>query len=71
MIFSHPLVPYGLIAFGAIYIAKPDIFYIWMAKRDADGEKRPMPVANRKFMRGLGLVFVVVGVALLMRSAQW
>jgi len=65
------MVPFGLIAFGAIYVAKPDIFYMWMARRDADGKKRPMPVQNRTFMRGLGMVFVVVGVALLMRSAQW
>jgi hypothetical protein len=64
----HLFVPYGLITFGAIYIAKPDIFYIWMSRRDTDGQRKRMPEPNKVFMRGLGLVLIVVGMVLLMRS---
>jgi threonine/homoserine/homoserine lactone efflux protein len=67
---QHPFVPYGLITFGAIYIAKPDIFYMWMSRRNEQGQRRAMPQQNKAFMRALGLVFIVVGMVLLMRSAQ-
>jgi threonine/homoserine/homoserine lactone efflux protein len=67
---ANPIVPYGLLAFGAIYIAKPDIFYMWIARR-ADGQpKRVMPERSRQFMRALGLVFVIVGMALLFRTGS-
>ena len=71
MMTSHLTVPYGLIAFGAVYIAKPDIFFMWFARRDEDGNRRPMPEQNRKFMRALGMIFAVAGVAMLVRSGQW
>lgn len=64
----HPLiVPYGLITFGALYVAKPDIFFMWMSGPKADGRRRMMPDQSKMFMRGLGLVLIVVGMIMLMR----
>jgi hypothetical protein len=71
MITPHPhnvILPYGLITFGAIYIAKPDIFYMWMSKRNAAAQRRPMPEQNKSFMRVLGLICLIAGFVLLMRS---
>jgi hypothetical protein len=64
----HPLiVPYGLITFGALYVAKPDIFFMWMSRPREDGRRRMMPDQSKMFMRGLGLVLIVVGMIMLMR----
>jgi hypothetical protein len=70
MMTSHAIVPYGLIAFGVVYIAKPDIFYMLIARRQADGTRRAVPEQSLKFMRALGMIFVVAGVMLLVRSGQ-
>jgi uncharacterized membrane protein YidH (DUF202 family) len=67
---SHALVPYGLIVFGVLYLVQPDIFYRWMARRDEDGNRHPIPDHNVKFMRALGMIFIVAGVVLLVRSGQ-
>jgi hypothetical protein len=67
---ANPIVPYGLLAFGLIYIAKPDIFYRWIARRGDGQAKRVMPDRSRQFMRALGLVFVIVGMALLFRASN-
>ncbi len=67
----HPhniILPYGLITFGAVYIAKPDIFFMWMSKRNAAARRRAMPDQNKAFMRVLGLIFLLAGFVLLMRS---
>jgi len=64
----NPLVPYGLITFGAIYIGKPDIYYTLMSRPDASGQRRVMPEKNKAFMRTLGSIFVVAGIVILMRS---
>jgi len=67
---GNPIVSYGLLAFGAIYIAKPDIFYMWIA-RPGDGQaRREMSDRNKNFMRALGLVLLIVGMALLVRNAS-
>ena len=68
---QHPhnlFLPYGLITFGAIYIAKPDIFFMWMSRRNEAARRREMPGQNKTFMRVLGLLLLVAGLVLLMRS---
>jgi hypothetical protein len=71
MMTSHAIVPYGLIAFGVVYLIKPDIFYMLIARREADGKQRAIPEQSLKFMRALGMIFVVAGVMLLVRSGQF
>jgi hypothetical protein len=39
-----------------------------MSRPDASGQKRRMPEQNKAFMRGLGLVLILIGMVLLMRS---
>jgi threonine/homoserine/homoserine lactone efflux protein len=67
----NAVLAYGLIAFGAIYIAKPDIFYVWMAKRDVKGQRRELPEQSKFFMRGLGMVLLLAGIFMLWRSNSW
>jgi hypothetical protein len=65
---QHLIVPYGLIIFGIVYLVKPDLFYALLEMRKASVERKVMPPQNKAFMRALGVIFVVAGVVILVRS---
>jgi hypothetical protein len=58
------LLPYVLIAFGAIYLLKPDIFHAFLSRRKPLAEQHAMTPQNRRFMKRLGTIFVLAGLAI-------
>ena len=61
-----PLLGVGLIAFGVIYIIKPDIFQRWFWKRTAISQQIMSPESNKTYMRVLGAIFIIVGLLLVL-----
>jgi uncharacterized protein YjeT (DUF2065 family) len=59
-----------LIAFGTLYLIKPDIFQRWFWKRTAISQRLLTPEKNKVYMRILGSVFIVVGIVLLVFFRQ-
>jgi uncharacterized protein YjeT (DUF2065 family) len=53
-----------LILFGIIYLIKPDLFQRWFWKKTAISQRLLTPEQNKIYMRILGAVFIVVGIAL-------
>jgi hypothetical protein len=62
------LLPYVLIGFGVIYLIKPDIFHSFLTRRKPLDQQHAMPPQNVRFMRRLGMIFIVCGIAIL---AYW
>jgi hypothetical protein len=62
---QYKLLPYVLIAFGAIYLLKPDIFHTFLSRRKPVAEQHAMTPQNRRFMKRLGAIFVLAGLAIL------
>jgi len=60
------LLPYVLIGFGVLYLLKPDVFHLLVSRLKPVSERRAMTEGNRGFMRMLGTMFVIAGVAILM-----
>ncbi|HEV2383271.1 MAG TPA: hypothetical protein VG206_26185 [Terriglobia bacterium] len=54
-----------LVAFGILYLVKPDIFQRWFWRRTAISQRLLTPEKNKVYMRILGGVFIVAGVVLL------
>lgn len=59
------LLPYVLIGFGLIYLIKPDIFHSFLSRRKPVEQQHPMTPENRRFMKTLGTIFLVSGLAIL------
>ena len=53
-----------LIAFGILYLIKPDIFQRGFWKKTAISQRLLTPEQNKVYMRILGVVFIVVGFVL-------
>lgn len=55
----------GLIIVGAIYLAKPGLFQRWFWKRTAISQRLLSPEQNRVYMRILGGLFILIGIAMI------
>ena len=53
-----------LIAFGILYLIKPDIFQRGFWKKTAISQRLLTPEQNKVYMRILGVVFIFVGFVL-------
>jgi uncharacterized protein YjeT (DUF2065 family) len=59
-----------LVAFGALYLIKPDLFQRWFWKRTAISQRLLTPEQNKVYMRILGGVFLLAGVVLLLAPGR-
>ena len=66
-----PIIGIVLIAFGVLYLLKPDIFQRGLWKRTAISQQIMTPEKNKVYMRVLGSAFVVAGLVLLLLSDRW
>lgn len=53
-----------LIVFGVLYVIKPDIFQRWFWKKTAISQRLLTPEQNMIYMRVLGVLLVILGIAL-------
>jgi hypothetical protein len=56
----------SLICIGLLYLVKPDIFQRWFWKRTAISQTLLTPEQNKVYMRILGALLILVGVALVL-----
>jgi hypothetical protein len=54
-----------LIALGLIYVAKPDIFRRWIWLKTSIAIRLLSETGYRRYMRGLGCILIVAGVAMI------
>jgi hypothetical protein len=52
-----------LISFGVLYQIKPNIFKRWFWKKTSIAQRLLGPEAYVKYMRGLGILYILGGVA--------
>jgi hypothetical protein len=55
----------ALIALGVVYVLKPDLFRRGIWTRTSVAQRTMSPEGYLKYMRGMGVLWIVVGVALL------
>jgi hypothetical protein len=55
----------ALAALGGAYVRYPDLFRRGIWKRTAISQRLLSPEGNRRYMRGLGVVLIAVGLALI------
>jgi hypothetical protein len=55
----------ALIALGIVYVLKPDLFRRGIWTRTSVAQRTMSPEGYLKYMRGMGVLWIVVGVALL------
>jgi hypothetical protein len=54
-----------LIVLGAVYLAKPDIFKRGIWVKTSIAQRTLSPTNYVRYMRGLGVVFIIIGLALI------
>ena len=59
---------YFLIACGALYQLKPDLFRRWFWKKTSIAQRNLSPENYIRYMRLLGAAFIVVGLVLVLRG---
>jgi uncharacterized protein YjeT (DUF2065 family) len=57
----------SLIVVGVIYLVKPDIFRRWIWTKTSIAQRALSPANYLRYMRGLGIIFIIVGVVLVIR----
>lgn len=60
----------AMIAFGVLYLIKPDIYQRWFWKRTALSQRILTPDQNIIYMRVLGMVFIVIGILLYLKQQK-
>ncbi len=60
----------AMIAFGALYLIKPDIYQRLFWKRTALSQRILTPDQNIIYMRVLGMVFIVIGILLYLKQQK-
>jgi hypothetical protein len=54
----------ALIALGVVYLLKPDLLRRGIWRRTSIAQRTMSPQGYLKYMRGLGILWIVVGIAL-------
>jgi len=55
----------GLLLLGVLYVVKPNLFQRWIWTRTSIMQRLLGPEGYRRYMKGLGVVFALVGVGLI------
>ena len=63
--FQSPLTAIVLITFGVVYLIKPDLFQRGIWKKTAISQQVLTPEQNKIYMRVLGAIFILVGLAII------
>ncbi len=59
-----------LIAAGVLYLVKPDIFRRWIWTETSIAQHTLLPKNYLRYMRGLGVLFILIGLLLLLRRMR-
>jgi hypothetical protein len=59
-------IAFPLIAVGVLYILKPDLFRRWFWNRTSIAQRALSPEGYLRYMRGVGVVQILLGFALLL-----
>jgi len=57
-----------LIVSGALYLAKPDIFRRGICLKTSIAQRTLSPANYLKYMRGVGVIFIIIGLILIITA---
>jgi hypothetical protein len=60
-----------LIAFGILYLMKPDLFRKNIFMKDSNNEHNRTPEEHRKYMRKIATILIIIGSVLLAYDYQY